>query len=317
MPRTVSRSLALIALSLIVSGALAATSAFARDRSRLFERDSLSCRHYDGVSDDLLTAGLGRTGLQSAVPPTIAVPTSPTAAELRRLAIYINYRALVDMTTNGGYGVLYGPNIDLNGGNTLGEGKIAGEECIAYADDGSGRENVTMMVQIPKGFNPKNACIVAAPSSGSRGVYGAIGTTGEWGLKRGCAVAYTDKGNGNGAHDLQNNTINLIDGVRADAVSAGTRLKLHGATDGPRTGSLQRRVPEPLRLQACALRTEPGEGLGPRRPAVDPLRLPLARRALRPAQRSTRPIAHDRHCVERVERWRGVARRGRTAISRG
>ena len=39
-------------------------------------------------------------------------------------------------------------------------------------------------------------------SSGSRGVYGAIGTSGEWGLKRGCAVAYTDKGTGTGAHDL-------------------------------------------------------------------------------------------------------------------
>ena len=34
-----------------------------------------------------------------------------------------------------------------------------------------------------------------ATSSGSRGVYGAI-STGEWGLKKGCAVAYTDKGAG-------------------------------------------------------------------------------------------------------------------------
>jgi hydroxybutyrate-dimer hydrolase len=221
MPRAVSLKLALIALSLTASGALAAESAFARDGGRLFVRDSLSCRHYDGVSDDLLTAGLGKTGLQSAVPPPIAVPTNPTAAELRRLAIYINYRALADMSTNGGYGSLYGPNIDLNGGDTLGEGKIAGEECIAYADDSSGRKNVTMMVQIPNSFDRRNPCIVAAPSSGSRGVYGAIGTTGEWGLKRGCAVAYTDKGTGNGAHDLQNNTINLIDGLRADATTAG------------------------------------------------------------------------------------------------
>ncbi len=125
------------------------------------------------------------------------------------------------MSTAGGYGVLYGPNIDLDGSNTLGEGKVAGEECIAYADDGTSRKNATMMVQIPASFAPDHPCIITAPSSGSRSVYGAIGTTGEWGLKRGCAVAYTDKGTGNGAHDLQNNTVNLINGVRADAIVAG------------------------------------------------------------------------------------------------
>src|SRR5205085_6226784 len=58
-------------------------------------------------------------------------------------------------------------------------------------------------------------------SSGSRGVYGAIATAGEWGLKHGCAVAYTDKGTGTGAHDLHNNTVNLIRGERADAATAG------------------------------------------------------------------------------------------------
>src|SRR5690349_22346362 len=125
------------------------------------------------------------------------------------------------MTAKGGYGVLYGPNIDVNGHDTLGEGKIAGEEHIAYADDGSGRQNVTMMVQIPATFSLDNPCIVSAVSSGSRGVYGAIATAGEWGLKHGCAVAYSDKGSGTGAHDLQNNTVNLIQGQRADAATAG------------------------------------------------------------------------------------------------
>jgi hydroxybutyrate-dimer hydrolase len=175
---------------------------------------------YDGVSDDLLTGGLGKTGLQGALPGFVD-PLNPTAAELRRRAIYNNYRALVDFTTNGGYGVLYGPNIDLNGQDTLGEGKIAGEEHLTFAGDASGKENVTLMVQIPASFDPLNPCIVTAPSSGSRGVYGAIGTAGDWGLKRGCAVAYTDKGTGNGAHDLQNNTVNLITGVRETAAAAG------------------------------------------------------------------------------------------------
>ena len=197
-----------------------ASPALAHDDDIRFVPSTLKCKPYDGRSDDLLTAGLGKTGLQNATPPTVTLP-APAPEELRRLAIYVNYRALADMSTDGGYGRLYGPNIDLKGNDTLGEGKIAGVECIAYADDGTGRKNVTMMVQIPESFAVDKACIVAAPSSGSRGVYGAIGTTGEWGLKRGCAVAYTDKGTGNGAHDLQNDKVTLIDGLLADAATAG------------------------------------------------------------------------------------------------
>ena len=181
---------------------------------------SLETMAYDGASDDLLTAGLGKTGL-AGPQPAIANPVSPTAAELRRLAIWSNYRALVDMTTNGGYGRFWGPNVDLNGNDTLGEGKIAGTEYLAFADDGSGRQNVSLLVQVPVSFDPAQPCIVTATSSGSRGVYGAISAAGEWGLKRGCAVAYTDKGSGNGAHELRTDVVTLIDGRLANATSAG------------------------------------------------------------------------------------------------
>jgi len=174
---------------------------------------------YDGDADDLLSAGLGKTGLAGAL-PAYADATQPTAAELRRAAIYNNYRALLDMTEAGGYGVLYGPNVDADGNVTAGEGKIAGVEWIAFSDDGSGLQNVTLMVQIPAGFDTANPCIVTATSSGSRGIYGAI-STGEWGLKKGCAVAYTDKGTGAAPHDLANDTVPLIDGTRAAAAAAG------------------------------------------------------------------------------------------------
>jgi hydroxybutyrate-dimer hydrolase len=177
--------------------------------------------HYDGVSDDLLTAGLGKSGLASATAPGFANAASPTAAELRRLAIYSNYRALVDMSSAGGYGRFWGPNIDLQGNDSLGQGKIAGTEYLAFADDGSGRQNVSLLVQIPASFDANNPCIVTATSSGSRGVYGAISAAGEWGLKRGCAVAYTDKGGGNGAQELATNTVTLIDGTLASAGAAG------------------------------------------------------------------------------------------------
>src|SRR5690349_11520885 len=52
---------------------------------------------YDGVSDDLLTAGLGKTGLGAAAAPAPVNPTAPTAAELRRIAIFNNYRAILDI----------------------------------------------------------------------------------------------------------------------------------------------------------------------------------------------------------------------------
>lgn len=127
-------------------------------------------------SQDLLTGGLGRTGLAAAAAPAYADPLNPTALELRRNALHANYRAIVDPSVGGGFGRLYGPNIDLAGNDALGEGLIPGVEYLGVADDGSGRRNVTMAVQIPAGFDRSRPCIVVGPSSGSRGVYGAIGT---------------------------------------------------------------------------------------------------------------------------------------------
>jgi hydroxybutyrate-dimer hydrolase len=224
-----SRKLALLAACCALPMSSLADSVLKQPHKRPdFVRGEIRHAFYDGVADDLLTGGLGKSGLAGASPAACATPT-PTSAQLRTCVIYINYRALADMTANGGYGVLYGPNIDLQGGDTLGEGKIAGDEYLAYADNGSGRQNVTMMVQVPSSFDARNPCIVAAPSSGSRGVYGAIGTTGEWGLKRGCAVAYTDKGTGSGVHDLAGDTVNLIDGLREDAALAGKRSNFTAA----------------------------------------------------------------------------------------
>lgn len=221
---------AIAGTTLAVVAALSAVGALAHDgdegrpESRLNWKPlwlgAIHSADYDGLSDDLLTAGLGKSGLQSAAAPGFANPLAPTAAELRRAAIYNNYRALVDTAPAGGFGTFYGPNVDAQGHATASEGKIAGTEYIAYSDDGSGRRNVTLMVQVPVTFNPHQACIITATSSGSRGVYGAI-STGEWGLKRGCAVAYTDKGTGAAPHDLAHDTVPLIDGTRAPASVAG------------------------------------------------------------------------------------------------
>jgi hydroxybutyrate-dimer hydrolase len=47
---------------------------------------------YDGTSNDLLTGGLGRTGLGTGACPVPATPASPTVAELRTIAICNNWR---------------------------------------------------------------------------------------------------------------------------------------------------------------------------------------------------------------------------------
>ena len=181
---------------------------------------SITRADYDGKTNDLLTAGLGRTGLAGAA-PAYANTEQPTPLELRRNAIYANYRAVLDITANSGYGTLYGPNVDASGNVGTGEGLVAGSEYIAYADDGTGKKNVTLMVQVPASFDPEHACIVTGTSSGSRGIYGAIGSSGEWGLKKGCAVAYADKGSGTGLYVFEDDSVNVQNGVRAGRVTAG------------------------------------------------------------------------------------------------
>ena len=173
------------------------------------------------ATQDLLTAGLGKTGLASAVAPAYADPLNPTALELRRNAFHGNYRAIVDPSAAGGFGTLYGPNVDINGVATAGEGMIPGREYIGTLDDGTGKKRVTIAVQIPDSFNEAAPCIVLGPSSGSRGVYGALATASEWGLKHGCAVALTDAGKGVGHYDMMDDTVNRIDGTRATRAAAG------------------------------------------------------------------------------------------------
>ena len=181
---------------------------------------SITRADYDGKTNDLLTAGLGKTGLAGAT-PAYANTEQPTPLELRRNAIYANYRAVLDIAANSGYGTLYGPNVDASGNVGTGEGLVAGSEYIAYADDGTGKKNVTLMVQVPASFDPDRACIVTGTSSGSRGIYGAIGSSGEWGLKKGCAVAYADKGSGTGLYVFEDDSVNVQNGVRAGRVTAG------------------------------------------------------------------------------------------------
>jgi hydroxybutyrate-dimer hydrolase len=156
-----------------------------------------------GVEDDLLSAGLGLAGLRTLAPPTFANPEKPTAAEVRRRAIWNNWRGIADLAPGGGFGDLYGSMPS-----------VPGREFQALAKLPGAIQPHRVLTQIPDDFDRQARCVVVAASSGSRGVYGAIALAGGWGLARHCAVAYTDKGTGTGYVDMDTRSTVQLDGTR-------------------------------------------------------------------------------------------------------
>ena len=205
------------------------TAVIADDHGAPIVRSSVSVTVYDGVTDDLLSAGLNLTGLVSAVAPGFLDPLNPTPAELRRRAIHGNYRGIVDTVAAGGMGLLWGPG--SSGAPTfpapVQPGLIPGVEYKAYlhSPDWHGHvNNVPAAVQIPRHFDPRKPCIVAAVPSGSRSLYGGIAVA-EWALFKGCAVALPGKGTDTGFHLLGAEAaayaVDDIDGVFGPADTIG------------------------------------------------------------------------------------------------
>ena len=134
---------------------------------------------------DLLTAGLGLDGLRNPAPPPFADAANPTWDERRRRSLWTNWRGIADLAPGGGYGEWYGaleavPGVEYHGWMTV---------------DGA-RMPHRVMAQVPTAFDAQKRCLIVTASSGSRGIWGAIALAGAWGLPRGCAVAYTEKGAG-------------------------------------------------------------------------------------------------------------------------
>ena len=179
------------------------------------QRSSL---HRDG--DDLLTAGLGLTGLQAMTPPGFADAARPTAAEARRRALWANWRGIADLSPGGGYGTLYG---SLQ--------SVPGREFHALAQLPGAAQPHRVLVQVPDDFDRTRRCLVVTASSGSRGIYGAIAVAGAWGLPKGCAVAYTDKGAGSDYFDLDAGI-----GIAADGTPTAARALAVYAPDGAGQG---------------------------------------------------------------------------------
>ncbi|MGV8959624.1 MAG: 3-hydroxybutyrate oligomer hydrolase family protein [Stenotrophomonas sp.] len=151
-------------------------------------------------NDDLLSAGLGLAGLRSMAPPSFANPLAPTVEELRKRALWNSWRGIADLAPGGGYGDLFGYL-----------GAVPGREYSAYATLPGARQPHRVLAQIPDSFDAGKRCVLVAPASGSRGIYGAVSVAAAWGLPKGCAVVYTDKGAGSDYYDLH-----AQQGVRAD-----------------------------------------------------------------------------------------------------
>lgn len=168
--------------------------------------DVRTTTHRDG--DDLLSAGLGLRGL-AGTSASFANPIAPTPDELRRRAIQSSWRGIADLGPLGGFGSVYGSVPD-----------VPGREFSAFARLPGARHSHRVLAQIPDAFDKQARCLVVTASSGSRGIYGAIAVAGGWGLPRGCAVAYTDKGAGAGYFDPADGTGAALDGTRVKASEA-------------------------------------------------------------------------------------------------
>ena len=187
-----------------LAASLVACAGGPRDRTAEVDVFSAQRSSEHRGQDDLLTAGLGLEGLRAMAPPAFADPASPTAAELRRRAVWSNWRGIADLAPGGGYGELYGSLV-----------QVPGREFHAYATLPGARQPHRVMLQLPDAFDAGRRCLVVTASSGSRGIYGSIAVAGAWGLPRGCAVAYTDKGAGTDYVDLDARTGVAADGTRA------------------------------------------------------------------------------------------------------
>ena len=153
--------------------------------------------------DDLLSAGLGLTGL-AGLPVPFVNPLDPSAEELRRRSIQSSWKGIADLGPLGGYGRIYGDVAD-----------VPGREYQAFARIPGAHAPHRVLLQVPDHFDQHRRCLVVTASSGSRSIYGAIALAGAWGLPRGCAVAYTDKGAGSGYFDYADDSGVALDGRRA------------------------------------------------------------------------------------------------------
>ena len=210
-------------IAVIVPAALlAACAAPTRTDAPDFLASEIRTTRHD-APDDLLSAGLGLDGLRVMAPPAVAVADAPTPAELRRRALHANWRGIAHL-----YDPAFAPLP-----------AVPGREYAAFARVPGARTTHKVLAQVPDAFDPGKRCLVVAPASGSRGVYGAIALAGPWALPRGCAIVYTDKGAGTGFYDHDSGTGVALDGTRAARGTAALEFETDAAPASPHVVSLK------------------------------------------------------------------------------
>ncbi|MBV9066181.1 MAG: D-(-)-3-hydroxybutyrate oligomer hydrolase, partial [Methylobacteriaceae bacterium] len=181
----------------------------------------------------------------------------PTVAELRRASLFLRANA------GQGFGRLYGPNVDTATGEIFqDQGKIAGEEVLAFNDDGDGRKNVAMLLQIPTNLSAQRRCLVAIPVNGSASLYRDVVDFGFWGLRHRCAVVYTDKGHGNGFHLLELNTVSALDGRQVPSETAGTTAHFRADLNDAARAAFLKEFPHRAAFKAAHSKQNPEKDWG-------------------------------------------------------
>ena len=192
-------------------------------------------RGVGGPDDDLQSAGITDEQFIRGNRPGVAA--APIAAEIRRLAIFNDYSGLIDTSKAGGLGVISGPSR---------KGLVHGREYLAFARLPNGGPVFTVMAQIPADFDRQQPMIMTAPSSGSRGIYGAISMA-EWAFLNKCAIAYTDKGTSPGMHDLDSGGVYGLDGLRIN--SSDPQEATFKVPDSPDLDAYKRALPHRLAVK--------------------------------------------------------------------
>lgn len=173
--------------------------------------------------EDLVSAGLRLQRLRGAKPEPMD-PSAPTAQELRVLAFHTHFNGLSAIQTANGLGDFVQSDLPM----------VSGIEIMTWRPVADTDHQARALLQIPDAFNVDQPCLVVAPASGSRGVYGAVPLVSPWALPKGCAVVYSDKGAGTDYFDLASQTGVALNGQRTGMGEAPLGF-VPQSMDGPST----------------------------------------------------------------------------------
>lgn len=226
MRSSLSASMKMLSLSLVNLSVLVACSAPDQEAIQTDPDvgNSINQEYYIANHSDLVSAGLGLSGLRTP-PPAVAEDTTPE--NLRALAFHTHYNGLSALNFPDGLGAFHDTALPV----------VPGREISTWRQLNGSTHRSRVLLQIPDTFQPQEPCLVVAPASGSRGIYGAAPLVAPWALPKGCAVVYTDKGAGTDYFDLSTGTGVDLRGQRRSqgTTTIGFRVEAGPSDEGAMT----------------------------------------------------------------------------------